>query len=253
MSVEKTLEELARLVGGRIEGDASRRITGVNTLQEAGPGEITFLASAKYAPMVSGTRASALIVAEERADLKGVDLLVVKNPHLAFAEMIELFCPSPKPPPGIHAKAFVHPGAVVAEGVYVGPFAFVDEGARLGTNAQIHPGVFVGRGAEVGDDTVVYSNVSIREGSVIGKRVIIHCNSVIGSDGFGFAKVKSKYRKVPQAGTVAIGDDVEIGACVTIMSISARTRSSSRRSASRALPGSGAALRSPARSAWPGI
>jgi UDP-3-O-[3-hydroxymyristoyl] glucosamine N-acyltransferase len=216
MAVEKTLEELARLVGGRVEGDSSRRITGVNTIDEAGPGEITFLASAKYARRAAGTRASALIVAEERADLKGVNLLVVKNPHMAFAEMIALFCPSQGPPPGIHANAFVHPEAVVAEGVYVGPFAFVDEGAKLGTNVQIHPGVFVGRRVEVGNDTVVYSNVSIREGSVIGKRVIIHCNSVIGSDGFGFAKVDTKYRKVPQAGTVTIGDDVEIGACVTI-------------------------------------
>jgi UDP-3-O-[3-hydroxymyristoyl] glucosamine N-acyltransferase len=216
MAIEKTLEELAGLVGGRIIGDGSRVITGVATLEEARPGEITFLASPRYTPFVKTTRASAVIVSEEKPGLEGQNLLVSKNPYLAFAAMLKLFRPLVKPPLGVHSKAEVHQKASLGKGVSIQPFAFVDEGARLGDNVCIFPGVYVGRGVYVGDDTLIYSNVSIREGSVIGKRVIIHCNSVIGSDGFGYAKEGEGYHKIPQTGIVRIGDDVEIGACVTI-------------------------------------
>ncbi len=213
---EKTLEELALLVGGRVIGDGSKLVTGVATIEEAGPGDITFLASPKYTAFIKTTKASAVILPEERAGIEGPDKLVVKNPYMAFAEMLNLFRPTFMPPAGVHPNAHVHEKAVLGKGVSVQPFAFVDEGARLGDNVKIFPGVYVGRAVEIGDDTVIYSNVSIREGSKIGKRVIIHCNSVIGSDGFGYAKEGARYHKIPQTGIVRIGNDVEIGASVTI-------------------------------------
>ncbi len=213
---EKSLEELAELVGGRVIGDGKRVIKGVATIEDARPGDLTFLASPKYLSYIKTTEASAVIVPEERAGIEGQTLLVVKNPYMAFAEMLKLFKPAFMPPAGIHPKAEVHEKAVLGQGVSIQPYAFVDEGARLGDNVKIFPGAYVGPGVEIGDDTIVYSNVSIREGSVIGKRVIIHCNSVIGSDGFGYAKEGARYLKIPQTGIVRVGDDVEIGACVTI-------------------------------------
>jgi UDP-3-O-[3-hydroxymyristoyl] glucosamine N-acyltransferase len=216
MAVEKTLEELARQVQGRVIGDGSLVITGVATIEEARPGEISFLAAPRYTSFVKATKASAVIVPEDKAGLKGPNLLVVKDPYMAFAAMLKLFRPTVMPPAGVHPKAEVNRKAVLGKGVSIQPFAFIDEGAKLGDNVLIFPGVYVGRGVEIGDDTVIYSNVSVREGSIIGKRVIIHCNSVIGSDGFGYAKEGARYHKIPQTGIVKIGDDVEIGACVTI-------------------------------------
>jgi UDP-3-O-[3-hydroxymyristoyl] glucosamine N-acyltransferase len=216
MAVEKGLEELAGLVGGRIIGDASLVITGVAGIDQARPGDITFLASPKYTALLKTTRASAVMVPEDKADVEGPSLVVVKDPYMAFASVLRLFNPPVMPPAGVHPKAEVHKGAVLGKGVSIQPFAFVDEGARVGDRVVIFPGVYVGKGVGIGDDTVIYSNVSVREGSVIGKRVIIHCNSVIGSDGFGYAKEGARYHKIPQVGIVRIGDDVEIGACVTI-------------------------------------
>lgn len=211
----KSLGELAALAGGTLEGDGSAVITGAASVEEAGPGEITFAAEKKYLGLLSTTRASAAVVPEGAA-AGSLNLIIAKNPQLAFAKIVEALRPQELPGPGIHPKAEVHPGAALSKDVSVQAFAVVEDGAAIGERTVIFPGVYIGRGASIGADCVIYPGVSIREGCVLGSRVIVHSNAVIGSDGFGYAKDKGRYVKVPQRGIVRIGDDVEIGASVTI-------------------------------------
>lgn len=215
-NIKKTLGELAKLVGGDVAGDRSVIIAGVAAIDIAEEGDITFIANPKYIAQIQTTRASAIIISPDIKCPEGKNALYAKNPYLAFAKVLELFYSPAKPYNGIHPDACIHQTAVIGESVSIYPNVFVDEGAKIGNRVVLYPGVYIGNNAEVGDDTVLYSNVSVREGCLIGKRVIIHCNSVIGSDGFGYAKDGTKYHKIPQKGIVRIEDNVEIGACVTI-------------------------------------
>ena len=214
--MEKTLEEIAALVDGRLEGDGAVVVKGVAPIDGAGPGDISFIADGKHSRLLSGTRASAVIVREGTARPEGLNLILVKNPQFAFARAVEVLRPPVLPPPGVHPRAEVSEKAVLGKDVSVGAFSCIEAGAMIGDHAIIFPGVYIGRDTLVGEDSVLYSGVSVREGTVIGKRVIIHCNSVIGSDGFGYGFDGSRYFKVPQRGIVRVEDDVEIGACVTV-------------------------------------
>lgn len=216
MPAEKTLAEIAAIVGGRVHGDESAVIRAVASFEDAGEGEITFVSDKKYLKNIGACRASALIVSDPKAGDGAFNIIVVKNPMLAFARLMEVFRPMDLPAAGISPRASVHPGAVVGKGVAVQPFAVVDEGASIGDGTVLHAGVYVGRGATVGAGAVLYQGVVVREECVVGDRVIIHCNSVIGSDGFGYTQDAGRYVKIPQRGIVRIEDDVEIGACVTI-------------------------------------
>ncbi|MCL4874110.1 UDP-3-O-(3-hydroxymyristoyl)glucosamine N-acyltransferase [bacterium] len=212
----KRLSELAALVGGTVRGEGSATITGAAPLGEAGPGDVSFAAGKKHAGLISKTRASAVVVRDAGGAPDGLNLILVENPEIAFARILGVLRPQTLPAPGVHPGAEVHPGAKLGAGVSVQAFAVVEDGASVGDRTVLFPGAYVGRGAEIGPDCVIYPGVAIREGCRIGARVIIHCNSVIGSDGFGYARDRAKYIKMPQAGIVRIGDDVEIGACVTI-------------------------------------
>jgi len=214
---EKSLAELAAIAGGIVRGDGAAVITGAAPLEDAGPGDITFAADRKYFGLLSTTRASAVVVPEGAENAAGsLDLIVVRNPQLAFARIVEVLRPQYLPGPGVHPKAEVHPGARLAKDVSVQAFSVIEDGAVVGERTIIFPGVYIGRGAAIGADCVIYPGVSIREGCVVGDRVIIHSNTVIGSDGFGYARDSGKYVKVPQRGIVRIGDDVEIGASAAI-------------------------------------
>ncbi len=216
----KRLEELASLTGGRVQGDGSVVITGIAPIEEARPGDITFVADKKHLKLLKGCRAAAVMLREadypEGSLPAAVNLILVKNPYLAFAKALEALRPSQRPAPGIHEKACVHPGATIGKAVSIQACAVVEEGAVIGDRAVICPGAYVGRGAVIGADVVLHEGVTVGEGCCIGKRVIIHSNSVIGSDGFGYARDGAKYYKIPQTGIVRIEDDVEIGACVTV-------------------------------------
>ena len=215
--MEKRLHELAEITGARLEGDGSALIKGVRSIEDAGPGDITFIAHGGYRRLLESSRASAVIVREgERPGVENKNLLFAKNPHLAFAKVLELFRPTPMPPPGVHPKAEVHPGSRIGKDVSIQAFCVVEEGAVIGERTVLYPGVYVGRGASVGPWCVLHSGVAIREGCVVGSKVIIHCNAVIGSDGFGYAWDEGVYHKIPQKGIVRIGDDVEVGACAAI-------------------------------------
>jgi UDP-3-O-[3-hydroxymyristoyl] glucosamine N-acyltransferase len=149
-------------------------------------------------------------------ELPGRNLIRVGNPRLAFAESLALFHPPPSPPAGVHPSAVVEPGAVVDPTASVAAFCFVGAGARIGARAVLHPFVFVGTKATIGDETLLHPGVIVRERVCLGARVIVHSGAVIGSDGFGYVFDGRGHRKIPQVGTVEIGDDVEIGAGTTI-------------------------------------
>lgn len=210
----KTLEELAALAGCSVKGDGNAVITGFASLEDAGPGDISFAAEKKYFSSAKGSKASAIIVSSE---IDGVEnLLLAKNPQLAFVKVVEALSPQSRPAPGISPRAEVHPGAVIGKGASVQSFCVVEDGAEIGEGTILYPGAYIGQGARIGNNCVLYQGVVVREGCIVGDRVIIHCNSVIGSDGFGYARDRAAYVKVPQKGIVRLEDDVEVGACVTV-------------------------------------
>jgi UDP-3-O-[3-hydroxymyristoyl] glucosamine N-acyltransferase len=213
--MERTLADLAALVGGSVQGDATVRIRGACGLEDAGPGEITFLAHPKYAPLVERTRAGAIVISD-RAPKPAIPSIVVKNPNLAFIEIARQFAESLPGPQGIHPSAVIAPTAALGKQVAVGAHAVIGDGAAIWDGTVIHPLVFIGPGARIGRDAVIHSGVSIRERCVLGDRVIVHCGTVIGSDGFGFATVDGVHHKIPQSGIVVIEDDVELGANCTV-------------------------------------
>jgi UDP-3-O-[3-hydroxymyristoyl] glucosamine N-acyltransferase len=213
---KRTLAELAELLGGTVVGDPSTEIHGVAGIREASPGDITFLANTRYEPHLLETRASAVICSRETREAP-MPLLHVDNPYLGFQRVVREFRPDPvRPEPGVHATAVVASDATLGAGVSIGPGCVVGAGARIGANVILMAGCAVGPGSVVGDDTLLYPNVTVREECTIGSRCIFHPGVVIGSDGFGFALDGGRYHKVPQVGTVEIGDDVEIGANTTI-------------------------------------
>lgn len=213
--MDRTLQELADMVGARAEGDSQLRIKGVANLKGAGPGDITFIASMKHAKELSDTRASA-VIAVPGVDVGGRPCIRTKNPYLAFAKILTLFTPKRKTPKGVMDGARVSPEATIGLDASIYSNVFVEAGAKVGERTILYPGVYIGEGSSVGADCIVYPNVVIRESVRIGDRVIIHGGAVIGADGFGYATDAGKRFKIPQIGGVVIGDDVEIGANSTV-------------------------------------
>ncbi|HEX9204729.1 MAG TPA: UDP-3-O-(3-hydroxymyristoyl)glucosamine N-acyltransferase [Candidatus Deferrimicrobiaceae bacterium] len=208
------LSALAGKIGAVLSGPDAE-VSGIASLEEAGPGQVTFLSNPKYAQLARGTKASAVIA---REPIPGVpcSFLLAPNPYFAFACAMEQFHPPVRPAPGISPRSAVHPGASLGKDVSIGPFAVVEEGAVLGDRVAVLAGAYVGKGASVGEDSLLYPRVTLYEGVRVGKRVILHAGCVVGSDGFGFAPSPQGFRKIPQVGIVVIEDDVEVGANTTI-------------------------------------
>lgn len=214
-----TIGDLARSAGCTVAGDPSVTVTGAASIEDAGPGDITFISDPSYARHLETTKASAVILREgtvAEGDSPEASLLLAENPQLAFARVLAVIHPPERPEPGVHPRAEVHPEAKVAATASVGPFCVVEKGAGVGERAVLYPGVYVGRDSTIGADTVLHAGVKVRERCTIGERVEIHCNAVIGSDGFGYAHDGKRFVKIPQVGTVRIEDDAEIGASTTI-------------------------------------
>jgi UDP-3-O-[3-hydroxymyristoyl] glucosamine N-acyltransferase len=210
------LGDLAARLGCHLEGDGEIEVAQVATIEDAGPGDITFLANAKYASALAATRASA-VIANSGVLAAPCAVLRATNPYLAFARATGLLNPQPQPDPGVHHLALVAPDAVLGADVSVGPYAVIASGARVGARTVIHAHVVVGRDSTIGPDSLVHARVSIRERVVIGARCVIQDGAVVGSDGFGFAhRDDGTHEKIPQVATVVIEDDVEIGANTTI-------------------------------------
>ncbi len=213
--MEKPLSELARIVGGEVSGDGSILIRGVAGIDEAVEGEITFIANPKYLKKSETTRASAIICAPDVSVLSK-PLIKAANPYLAYAKIVGVFHPAQTEPGTIDEKAVIGTGVRIGKNVTVYPFVYIGDGCVIEDGVTIYPHCFLGNDVSIGEGTRIYPNVTIRERCRIGRRVIIHPGTVIGSDGFGFAKDRASYYKIPQVGMVQIDDDVEIGAGNTI-------------------------------------
>jgi UDP-3-O-[3-hydroxymyristoyl] glucosamine N-acyltransferase len=188
------------------------RIRGID---EAGPGDLTFVANPKYRKKMETTGASAILVVPGTV-CAGKNLLIVENPYVALGQLLALFHPEDEETAGISKHATVEAGADVSPEAVVYPGVHVCRGARVETQAVLYPGVFIGRDAAVGEASILYPGVTVYRRCRIGRRVILHAGVVVGSDGFGFALPGRENRKIPQVGTVQIDDDVEIGANTTI-------------------------------------
>ena len=210
------LRKIAELVGGEIVGKADISITGVAGIKEARPGDITFLANPKYLSFLEETQASAVITSRDVAS-KTKSLIRTSDPSQAFTKVIAFFAPArPLEALGIHPTAIIDPNAIIGEAVTIGPHVVVESDCKIGDNIILGANTFIGSGSSIGSDTRIYPNVTIREGTQIGNRVIIHSGTVIGSDGYGYETVDGVHHKIPQAGSVRIDDDVEIGANVCV-------------------------------------
>jgi UDP-3-O-[3-hydroxymyristoyl] glucosamine N-acyltransferase len=202
------LRELAAALECRLEGDGKIEITGVQGMEHAGPGHLTFLANLKYAPKLKNTRASAVLAAQP---VTGINTLVSANPYHDFARALELFYMPPRPSAGIHPSASIAKTVTIGAGASIGPFVVIGENVTIGRNAVLHPHVVIYEGAAIGDDFLAHSHAVVREFCVIGNRVILQNGVVIGGDGFGFAKrADGSHHKIVQSGVTIIEDDVEI-------------------------------------------
>ncbi len=211
-----TVRELAELVHGKVVGDGDLMIHAARALAEAGPGDLTYLDHDKHAAQLAASPAAAAVAGAAVA-APGKTFIVVADPLMAFAAIVLHLRGQPLPrPTGIDPLASIDSTARLGAGVTVHAFARVGPGAVLGERCTLHSGAVVGAGCRLGDDVVLYPNAVLYDGTVLGSRVIVHANAVLGADGFGYRFQGGRHVKVPQLGSVEVGDDVEIGACTTI-------------------------------------
>jgi UDP-3-O-[3-hydroxymyristoyl] glucosamine N-acyltransferase len=211
-----TLAQLAEHLGAELRGNGAEIISAIATLETATAGQLTFLANPKYRKFLGHCQATAVLVSAADADLCPGAALIVPDPYVAFAKIAQLLDTTPAAAYGRHATAIIASDAIVAETASIGPFAVIAAGAVIGEHAQIGAHSYVGEGAVIGSHTKLWSHVNIYHAVRIGQRCIIHSGAVIGSDGFGFANERGRWVKIPQTGTVVIGDDCEIGASTSI-------------------------------------
>jgi UDP-3-O-[3-hydroxymyristoyl] glucosamine N-acyltransferase len=227
MSTVYSLGEIAAFLNAELRGDPQTQISGLNTLQNAGSGELAFLANEKYVSQLASSNAGAIILSAKHISNLADDnssaqsysgsLLILDNPYLGYAQISKWFDPAPQPVAGIHPSAVVDKTAQIGANVSIGPNAVVEAGAVVADNGYLGAGSYIGARCQLGEGSRISANVSIYHDISIGSGVIIHSGAVIGADGFGFAPDGSgSWQKIYQIGGVVIGDNVEIGACTTI-------------------------------------
>ncbi len=212
------LSDIAQIIDGKVVGDASLDIVGVNAIESAKENEATFISNPKYAKFLSQTKAGCVIVDSsfDISDYKN-NFIVCDDAYLGFARVLRYFYKRDIPNPYKSEKAHIAENADIDGSSYISDFVFIDEGAVIGKSVMLMPFVFVGKNSVIGDNCIVYPHTVIRENCIIGNNVILHAGSVVGSDGFGYAHTKEgEHIKIPQIGNVVIEDDVEIGANCTI-------------------------------------
>jgi len=205
------LKDIALFVDGYISGDPNLEITGVSEIQNGRSGTITFLGNQAYKKYMDSTKASAVIVSNEKF-LSGKDGVIVRNPQFAMAKVLSKFFPNEYNAKGIHPKAIVDSSSNIGNNVTIEAGAVIEAGVTIDDSTFIGANVFIGKNTKIGSECNIYQNVVIYQDIFIGNKVIIHGSAVIGCDGYGFVKDEGKHLKIPQTGTVLIGDDVEIGA-----------------------------------------
>ncbi|WP_322846069.1 UDP-3-O-(3-hydroxymyristoyl)glucosamine N-acyltransferase [Pseudomonas sp. B33.4] len=211
MTVTIKLGQLAEFLGATLLGDPETQITGLATLQEAGPAQLSFLANPQYRKYLAGSQAAALLLKEADAEGFAGNALVVPDPYLAYARISHLFDPKPKATSGIHPSAVIAADAVVDPTASVGPFVVIEAGARIGAQVTLGAHCVIGARSEIGEGGWLAPRVTLYHDVRIGQRVVIQSGAVLGGEGFGFANEKGIWQKIAQIGGVTIGDDVEIG------------------------------------------
>jgi UDP-3-O-[3-hydroxymyristoyl] glucosamine N-acyltransferase len=214
------LSKIASVLGARLEGEDAE-ISAVAGIEEAGPGQITFVANPKYAAAARTTRASAVIVTENFPAIAAATLRCA-NPYLAFAQALELFYHSPRYGVGVHSTAVIDPSAKIGKHASIGPYVVVQEDVVIGDHCVLLPHAVIYRGARIGNNFFAHAHSIVREFCRIGNNVVLQNGAVVGGDGFGFAKDnRGQWRKIVQSGPTVIEDDVEIqvNACVDRASV----------------------------------
>lgn len=211
-----TLRRAAELTGGVVvSGPQEQPITDLASLEDAGPGDLSFFDSERYRKAAIASKAGAMLVRKPLEGWHGSQIQVAA-PYPSFLQLaIELFPPD-RPRVGVHASAVVSPEATIAPDASIGPHVVVEAGASIGERSVLLSNVFIGRGAAIGPDCVLYPNVVVWERTRLGARVIVHAGAVIGDDGFGYRRDERGHRKIPHVGSVEVADDVEIGSNTTI-------------------------------------
>jgi UDP-3-O-[3-hydroxymyristoyl] glucosamine N-acyltransferase len=210
-----TTAEIAKVLAGEVLGDPNVALTGFATADAAKPGDLTFAENENFFTAAENSAATAIIAGKNFSSTKKI-VIRVANPRIAFAKALAVFFPEPKFVPDIHPSAVVAASAQIDPTAHVGPHCVVGERVKLGAKVVLQSGNSVGADSVLGDETNLFPNVTVYPRTQIGRRVRIHAGSVIGSDGFGYVLDGGFHRKVPQIGNVVIGDDVEIGANVTV-------------------------------------
>jgi UDP-3-O-[3-hydroxymyristoyl] glucosamine N-acyltransferase len=207
------LSAIASALGLRLEnGSPETEITGLNGIEQAGPGELTFVSNPKYAAAARSTKAAAVIVGEDFPAISAA-MLRAKDPYLSFAQALELFHKPARHSPGVHPTAIVHDSAKVGVKAHIGPYVVIDEDVEIGANAVLLAHVVIYRGVKIGNNFFAHAHAVVRENCHIGNNVLLQNGVVIGADGFGFAKMADgRWYKIPQPAPVVIGDDVEVQA-----------------------------------------
>ena len=217
--MEITVSELAAHVGGQLASgaDGSAKISGVATLAEAVPGEVTFFGNPRYLSKLRGSKATAALVPLAFAEEVPALCIRCENPTLAFSRAIEKFAPPPVFfPPGIHPTAVIANDVQLGANVSIQPYAVIGEGASIGAGTIIGAHAYVGRASQIGCDCHIHPRATVGDRCKVGNRVILHSGAVLGSDGFGFEIHEGRHVKIPQTGIVQVDDDVEIGANSTV-------------------------------------
>ncbi|MBI3475790.1 MAG: UDP-3-O-(3-hydroxymyristoyl)glucosamine N-acyltransferase [Acidobacteria bacterium] len=216
------LSQLSQALGTKIEnGSPDAEIQGVAGIEQAGPGQLTFVSNPKYAAAAKTTKASAVIVAEDFPAIPTA-MLRSNNPYLAWAKALALFHQPPHYAPGIHPTAVVHPTAKIGKNAHLSPYVVVDEGVEIGDNAVLLAHVVIYRGAKIGSNFFAHAHAMVREFCELGDNVLLQNGAIIGSDGFGFAKDDvGHWHKIVQPGKVVIENDVEVqaNACIDRASV----------------------------------
>lgn len=217
--MEFSVGEIAQLVGGHVEGDASVRVSTVAKIQEGSPGKLCFVANPKYEKFLYSTEASAVIVRKD-LDLKEpitATLIRVEDPYQSISVLLEEYEKAVRNRKGIHPSAFIEPSATIGEDVYIGPHVVIGQNVTIGDGCQIHANVVIDDKSAIGNNCLIYSGVQIQRNTQVGDCCIFHSGVVIGSDGFGFAPTaEGPFKKIPHVGNVVIGNWVEIGANSTV-------------------------------------
>jgi UDP-3-O-[3-hydroxymyristoyl] glucosamine N-acyltransferase len=210
-----TTAEIAKLLAGEVMGDGTAVLNGFASAETAKSGNLTFAETDEYFAAAEKSAATAVIAGKNAISPHKI-VIRVANPRIAFAKALALFFPEPRFAAGIHPSAVIAPSAQVDPTVHIGPHCTVGERVQLGANVVLQAGNFVGHDSVLGDGTNLFPNVTLYPRTQIGRRVHIHAGTVIGADGYGYVLDGGSHRKIPQTGHVIIGDDVEIGANVTV-------------------------------------